>query len=780
MTILHAKPTQGRPYTLRFMRVWPYIFALSGLWLTACGGGSSTSNSSLTSQNSSAASIGTSSRATASASTGNNTSLASSSLSGMTVGLDAKPSNTTCLAPPTIQTGVTLSISWQAAFPALPKIARPSTLFQLPGDNTSWYVLQQDGLILRFSHQPTASSTTEVLNINDHVEFAGNETGLLGAVAHPQFMSNRYLFLYYTGKNAAGDLETRVARYTQNTNGTFDRQSELILLTIDRPFSNHVGGQLAFDKDGYLYIASGDGGSGGDPLQMGQNLGELLGKILRIDVNTPSAAGNYSIPPTNPFINTSGARPEIWAYGLRNPWRFSFDKQTNDLWVGDVGQSAWEEVNLVTRGGNYGWGDMEGNGCYSGRSTCSTANKIKPLHIINQSTGACSVIGGYVYRGAAYPAVQGTYFFTDYCLNSMQSITRSSGSNLKLQTHGTGAANTVSFAQDNQGELYTIGQGGAGEQIYKMQATGATAQPGVMSNRLSDSGCVDSSNPQLPASGMIPYNVQNAFWADGAAKERYLSLPNDTVIKVSNSGDFDFPVGSVLMKHFKLGNKWIETRLFAHGELGWQGFSYEWLDDQSDAILLTDAKDKITSGINWHFPSAGQCLNCHTEAAGFTLGTEALQLNGNFTYAASGRTANQLVTFEHLGLFANGLTTPHKTDKLFALNNTQASLSQRARSYLHSNCSHCHQPGGPTPVNIDLRYTTALADTHTCNITPTAGDLGITNARILAPTEPSRSVLLKRMQASDNTQMPPLGHSVIDTEAVQVISAWISNLSQCN
>lgn len=694
-------------------------------------------------------------------------------------GLTARPSNKTCLAPEPVG-GSGATISWPVAFPSLPRLATPSALFQLKGDNTNWYVLGQAGVINRFANQSGASSLTKVLDIQDRVRFDATETGLLGVAVHPQFASNHYVYLYYTGDNASGNLESRIARYKANNDGTFDKASELILLRIDRPYSNHLGGDMAFGSDGYLYIASGDGGSGGDPHENGQNKNVLLGKLLRIDVDSTSGNLNYAIPADNPLVGQANTRGEIWAYGLRNPWRFSFDKTTGELWLGDVGQSAWEEINLITRGGNYGWGDMEGNSCYSGRPTCSTVGKIKPLQAISQTTGACSVIGGYVYRGSAYPAAYGKYFYSDYCVNTIQSITLGAGNQITLASHGNVSANPVAFAQDNNGELYVLGQSNtAGQQIFTLQASGGNQQPGIMAGQLSGTGCVNAQSPKEPASGLIPYSVISALWSDGAAKERYLALPDGRNISLATDGDFGLPVGSVLIKHFKLDGKFVETRLFAHGSLGWQGFSYEWGDDQADATLLSGAKDKQVGSVNWHFPSREECLVCHTSATNFVLGLETSQLNSDFLYASTGITANQLVTLEHIGAFSSSPTATQKTNKLTALDDATASLASRARSYLHSNCSGCHRPDGPTNTNLDLRFTTSFPNTHTCDQAPVAGSLGISNSVIIAPGESTRSVLLARMKVRDENQMPPIATHLVDEQAVQVVGDWIAGLAGC-
>ncbi|HEY8941546.1 MAG TPA: PQQ-dependent sugar dehydrogenase, partial [Cellvibrio sp.] len=351
------------------------IFITGCLILVACGGGgggsggnpsvpSSVSVSSLVAMSSSliSSSIAPSSLASSSMVSTVSSAQASSvtaSTSSAAFGIATRPSNKTCLAPVPVTSGAT-TISWSAVFPSLPNISQATNLIQAPDDNANWYALRQYGIVVRFPNQVSANALTSVLNIEDRVEFNGGETGLLGIAFHPQFATNRYVYFYYMGLNASDDLESRVARYQFAANGTIDKNSELILLRFDQPYSNHNGGQLAFGNDGFLYIASGDGGSGGDPQQNGQNKNNLLGKILRIDVDNPTNGKNYGIPADNPFAS-SGGSPEIWAYGLRNPWRFSFDSETGDLWAGDVGQGAWEEINIVTNGGNYGWGDMEGD-----------------------------------------------------------------------------------------------------------------------------------------------------------------------------------------------------------------------------------------------------------------------------------------------------------------------------------------------------------------------------------------------------------------------------------
>ncbi|MBK8187501.1 MAG: hypothetical protein IPK77_09845 [Cellvibrio sp.] len=233
----------------------------------------------------------------------------------------------------------------------------------------------------------------------------------------------------------------------------------------------------------------------------------------------------------------------------------------------------------------------------------------------------------------------------------MRSIERQPNGSLTHRAYNQAIADLVSFAEDNHRELYAIGRGSAGQQIVRMNVTNTGLIPGSMPTQLSATGCVQSANPKNPASGMIPYDVKSPLWSDGVDKSRYLSMPNNTQIEVTATGDFNFPVGSVLMKHFIENNQYIETRLFAHTSLGWQGFSYEWNDQQTDATLLSAAKDKMIGNLNWHYPSAGECLECHTAASGFSLGLETAQLNHDFLYVQTNRTANQLDTLQQIQLF---------------------------------------------------------------------------------------------------------------------------------
>ncbi|MGI9589781.1 MAG: PQQ-dependent sugar dehydrogenase, partial [Myxococcota bacterium] len=306
------------------------------------------------------------------------------------------------------------------------------------------------------------------LEIQSAVDSSVSEQGLLGLAFHPGHASNGFFYVYYTVDPGPGLDRSRVSRFTVSADpNVADPASEVVLLEFEQPYANHNAGDIQFGPDGYLYIASGDGGSGGDPLDLGQTTSSPLGKILRIDVDGSGGApdcdlsggANYRVPPGNAFDDGSGGAgcDEIWALGLRNPWRFSFDRATGDLWIGDVGQNAFEEIDFIPAGTasglNLGWR------CYEGESEFNTAGcgsgYFMPIHTPAHSTGNCSITGGFVYRGAAEPGLTGRYFFTDFCNTAIRTVTRNGSEFLVDEVLPAGAiAQPVAFGEDSAGELY--------------------------------------------------------------------------------------------------------------------------------------------------------------------------------------------------------------------------------------------------------------------------------------------------------------------------------------
>jgi glucose/arabinose dehydrogenase len=369
---------------------------------------------------------------------------------------------------------VTAQTTIQVAFPNL-TFNQPVDL-QHAGDNSDrLFVVSQSGTISVFQNNSNVTNAKIFLDITDRV-VSGGERGLLGLAFHPDYISNGYFYLNYTG---GSPLKTFVSRFQVSTNpDSAIKSSEVILLSFTQPYTNHNGGQVSFGPDGYLYIATGDGGSGGDPQNNGQNKSVLLGKILRIDVNGTNGSNNYSIPPDNPFANNlSGWKEEIYAYGLRNPWRFSFDPETNWNWCADVGQNVWEEINIIQNGKNYGWKTMEGAHCYSPSSGCDTSGLILPIfEYAHNSTGGYSVTGGFVYRGPNVPQLYGKYIYADYVSQKIWALTYNglnpAVNEVLINSAGIGIS---SFGVDQYNELYICALSNG--KIYKFTPTAQITAP---------------------------------------------------------------------------------------------------------------------------------------------------------------------------------------------------------------------------------------------------------------------------------------------------------------
>ncbi|MEE8394978.1 MAG: PQQ-dependent sugar dehydrogenase [bacterium] len=339
-------------------------------------------------------------------------------------------------------------------------LIRPVHLTAAPDGSGRLAVVEQDGRILWFRPQARRAEGV-LLDIRDRVSTAGWEEGLLSLAFHPRFGENRELFVYYS---AASPRRSVVARFRADAaTGRADAAGEERLLQVRQPYANHNGGQIAFGPDGYLYIGLGDGGWAGDPLGNGQNRKTLLGALLRIDVERRQGSLAYAIPPDNPFAK-GGGKPEIWAYGLRNPWRFSFDRNTGALYAADVGQGEIEEVDLIVRGGNYGWNRMEGTACYRPPSGCRTPGLLLPIAEYTHALGN-SITGGFVYRGRQLPWLRGRYLFGDYGSGTIWSIPAGAGPIRPPRELLATGLSISSFGQDRDGELYVVGREGT---IYRL------------------------------------------------------------------------------------------------------------------------------------------------------------------------------------------------------------------------------------------------------------------------------------------------------------------------
>ncbi|MGB5329072.1 MAG: PQQ-dependent sugar dehydrogenase [Gammaproteobacteria bacterium] len=699
-------------------------------------------------------------------------------------GLDNRPDNQTCIAPTRPNEDSTVAVI--DPFPGLPNISQPTKMLLEPGVDPRWFILRKSGQLVTFDPD-NATTTSTYLDLSGIVRTA-SEGGLLGMAFHPDYPNTPEIFLSYTIDHSSPAMRSVVSRFIlDNVTNPGGGTVEQVILRVDQDFDNHNGGDIAFGLDGNLYIGLGDGGSGGDPNDRAQDTTRLLGSMLRIDVLGPGVsypANPYAIPVDNPFAGNakcgSGANaaacPEIYAWGLRNPWRWSFDSATGGLWLADVGQGSYEEVDVIERGGNYGWRCREGAHNYN-PAGCGTG-LIDPVSEYPHSQGN-SITGGYVYRGSAIPGLIGRYVFADY----------GSGRFWALQSDGLGGYTNdqlidtnfgpTSFGVDQYGELYftDINNG----RLRKLVPAGPPTAD-TIPTLLSATGCTDPADIIRPYTGLLPYDINAPFWSDGAQKDRYIGLPNGTTITRNAEDDWEFPNGSVIVKNFRLNGNLVETRhLMRHPDGVWAGYTYEWNALQTEATRVKGGKTVFTNGQFWTYPSGSQCMECHTSAANFALGPETSQLNKGFTYPSTSRTANQLETIDHVMMFTSPLpgpasSLPMLTDPI----DSGANVSDRARAYLHTNCSQCHRPGGPTPSTMDLRYTISLANTNACDAAPQEGDLGIASARLIAPGDAARSLIVARANRRDSHGMPPLGSNLVDTGGINLLTSWINGLSSCN
>jgi uncharacterized repeat protein (TIGR03806 family) len=706
-------------------------------------------------------------------------------------GLDVRPSNTTCVAPARPPSAAPVALQRVFANVTLggasPFLNGPMVMAQPPGDKTRWLLARRDGVIVTFPSNraldPTPYDPPVVVDVaaqSGKPVLTDGEQGLHAIAFHPSFAQNGRLYVSFitTGPGGGAPYETEIGYLTSLDGGASFTGPYNTVLTYPRETPMHNGGSLAFGKDGYLYMSAGDGVDSTLP----QFMTSLRGKVLRIDVDDVPPGKTYGIPKTNPFAG-GGGLPEIFAWGFRNPFRLTIDRATGDVWVGDVGQDSWEEIDRVERGGNYGWPCREGAHDAELRpERCpSRSGLIDPIweYAHEGATAGGSVTGGYVYRGTAITGFQGTYVYGDFITKRLSALTFDGAAWKSTLLNPDGPADGyTSFAEDDDGEIYVISL--VDEVIYKLVPKAASA-PSTFPDRLSKTGCVDTASATRLAAGVIPYGVNAPLWSDGADKERWMALPDGKTITVGADGDFDLPAGSVLGKTFSLGGKRIETRLYVrHDDGDWAGYAYEWNDEQTDAVLLPSSKAKAVGAQTWTIPSRTDCARCHTPGAGRSLGLEIGQLNGDMLYPSTKRTANQLATLEHIGMLTAPLGAEPPALPAYPRPFGDGPLEARARAYLHANCSGCHRPnGGAARSTMDLRFAVALEGTNTCLVAPTVDNLGQADASILRPGAPERSILALRLHATDAKRMPPLGRQLVHTQGATLIDDWIRAIAAC-
>jgi putative heme-binding domain-containing protein len=667
------------------------------------------------------------------------------------------------------------------------------TKFKLPTCIEAWpesdslLVTEMRGSIYLLERIKSDAPASLIVNLQDLLpaDLTGKNVSLFDAELHPKFKENRYLFVCYVHPGNGG--HSRVSRLTL-TNDSPPKVvpgSEQVVITW--PTGGHNAGCLEFGKDGYLYIATGDG-SGPNPPDgktTGQTVDDLLGAVLRIDVDKKAGKLAYAIPADNPFVDAKDARAEIWAYGLRNPWKIGTDPKTGDVFAADNGWESWEMVHRIVRGGNCGWPLMEG------RAVLRSEVKPGPTPILppvkdHPHTEANSVIGGPVYRGEKLPELDGAFVYGDYITGTIWSIKREGGDFYSFQTLCDTDQRIISFTQGNGGELYVLDYDFTG-QIYELVPSGLEDKSANFPRRLSETGLFRSLETMEPALGVVPYRVLVERWMDGAEGQRWIAIPGKGLATLANKDQpAVYPEGTVLVKNLTLpaGDTTIklETQILHYENETWHPYSYLWNDDGKDAELVESTgrnrtlkgpgKDGVTER-TWHVNAVNECKLCHNAESRNVLGFVSHQLTRS---VPGSKGANESTWLTAIGVLEKDFS-PQEDDpsNLVDPHDAKQKLDDRARSYLHVNCSMCHQPGGNAIVSFFLRRDLPFDKLNT-NKGTGIGTFGMRDAKIIAPGDPYRSVLMYRFAKLGYARMPYIGSQVVDSKGVALIEDWIRSL----
>ncbi len=750
------------------------------------------------------------------------------------------------------QASIDLKIGHRVAYSNL-SFNSPIVFKPVPNENRI-ILAQINGEIYWFENDETTTTKNLLIDLKDDVGVV-HDGGFLGLALHPEFNSatnpQNFAFVYYTSENWNSEDEPRPGTHTgqgcyfSESNNEYQGNSIILerleidpvtmsvlagsrtnLIDIRMYGTTHYGGGIEFGNDGFLYLTIGDQAS----WRRAQNTTDnLSGGALRIDVDKDptkshepirkkqdvgyageSSGIEYWIPNDNPFLSPDGSTyEEYYSIGLRNPFRMTKDRVTGDFYIGDVGLNNHEEVNVLTSGANYGWPLYEGFDLRPNGGTCVNLLNNMPHELPLTEfarNDANALAGGFVYRGVEIPDLYGVYVCADYGGgDEIFSVDITTGAYEQISTLG----NVISFGEDYNGELYMLRYGN-NQKIYKL-IEGVDDGYIPMPQLLSDVGVFSNLSTLEVIDGVIPYELYESFWSDGALKKRWIAVPNNDGGLHTGSGeqvdydeysDWEFPPGTVIIKHFELKvddtdptvTRKIETRFSIVDQLGdWYFLTYNWNDDQLDAVLQTTslnepvsiATDNLggTRTQTWHFPSNSECGTCHNDANKGSLGLKSRYLNTDYDYSThdpvNGQIGNQLVTWSHLGLLNQSITdadTEYITTNT-AIDDPLASIDEKARSYLDLNCAYCHRLDHNNRTDFDLRVFNSLEATQILNtgiLTP----LNVApDEKVIFPGDASKSILYHKMNSvSPSIMMPPLSKLAIDQPAVDLIEAWINQL----
>ena len=724
---------------------------------------------------------------------------------------------------------------------------RPMFLEPIP-DTNQLLVGERRGKIYAFENNPNVDDREVYLDLSDKIAYVW-DGGLMRMAFHPEFgqagsPNAGYLYVVYCAKIPGVDYSPflegigfpgtylnahlRLSRFEVPEGEAYpDPESELIMFNIRLYNGSHYGGGLVFGMDGMLYMTLGDMLRRNTAQEFSSN---FESGILRLDVNMDIEnshpprrkmgihAGEsdewtgtgYYIPNDNPWQSPdSSLFEEFYSIGLRNPYTMSYDRQSNSLWIGDVGEFRREEITQVRLGPDAGtnleWPGIEGDTVFWGGHLLKMGRRLAPRFVFPRKE-CQAVISGVIYRGSKQPDLYGKLIAADYLNGSVWSLHYDS---LLQKTEREYLLDFTpkdlsAFGTDAEGELYFIPQKNF-TNLYQMADKPSQA---AVPDLLSETGIFTDMNSLEVKKGIIPYEINQPFWSDRAIKRRWFMIPNDGIhdspeekITFSENGNWEFPIGSVFIKHFDLPIstqnsqqvRKLETRILIKDTSGQiYGLTYRWKDDQTDAELLATELDEAfelefenkNQTQIWHYPHRGECISCHNDLAGGILGLNTRQMNRMAYFPEKGITAHQLLTYSHLRIFDKGIS-PDELPHFFTLpdsGNHRISREEKARAYLDANCSYCHQSGNNLRAAFDARAILTHEQAGIINgqvniplnINPEQPD---SLEKLIVAGDTSLSVLYDRLKShQQGIQMPPLGKNVVDQRGVEIIRNWIMNI----
>jgi uncharacterized repeat protein (TIGR03806 family) len=648
------------------------------------------------------------------------------------------------------------------------------------------FVFEQSGVLHRVDRAATPASSQVVLDLRAAATCCG-DAGLRGVAFHPDYAQNGWLFVHYV--RAGTPHRSRIARFTADpATDTVDLASERVVLEATHAGAGREGGPLLFDRDGMLIVALGDGGQ--EPLLAdARRPSDFAGAILRLDVAALDSSASYAIPGDNPFADAGdGTPPEVLAWGFRDPQHCSLDPDSGELWCSDRGPDH-SELDLVAAGRSHGWPFADANACNGEDRLCLDSRYEAPQTAYRHFEGQCGIAGGQVFIEDESGLLAGTVLYGDACSGLLSGAAKRGAQKGKRGGAGMIEGGLRAVSSDGRGGVLAIDA--EGRLLRLTLAPDGT--PGTFPERLSDTGCYADLAGHEPAAELIEFRVRSPLWSDGTHKRRFMRLPDGAQIEASPEDPWEFPVGSLLVKQFALpfddgdpdSVRPIETRFMVRRPEGWEFHNYRWNDDATDAELVREdsfADYAVVRGgeqtmQRYQFPGPATCPICHAVAPGRVLGPRTEQLAFAVPYEGQGEARDQLEVLADQGLFdsaAAGAAPAALPDPA----DPSLPIEQRARSYLHANCAHCHQPGGwsSPDLTMDLRYGLPLADAHICGAEPSFFSQG---RALIAPGDPDESAILIRMRELGLDRMPPVATGVVDPLGEMLLQTWISELSTC-